>query len=121
MADIVNRYRQLIAHAVGVTPEFLVFALQPVFDKSQEYVPVRTGALKRSGYIEAQQQSGGAIAEVGYARGGQPQYATLVHELVDIPHAPPTRSKFLQAALEEEFPRVQQTVLEGYRGILGIE
>jgi hypothetical protein len=73
-----------------------VEALEPTFDKSQELVPVLTGALKRSGFLGVGESRGKKVAEIGYGRGGVPFYAARVHEDLDVYHKPPTQAKFLE-------------------------
>jgi hypothetical protein len=107
MATIMKNLEDLIQAVEDVTPEALEYALQPIYDKSQEYVPVDTGDLKRSGYLETRQTSRGVEAEVGYGRGGRPSYAPIVHENMAFYHNPPTRSKFLETAINEH----QQDIL----------
>lgn len=65
-----------------------------IFVLSQQYVPVKTGRLKRSGQII-------------YEPDGKPSiiydtpYALYVHEIIDNRHATPTKAKFLEDAAWE--------------------
>lgn len=102
------------------TPEIVLEAMQPMFDKSQVYVPHRTGALKESGYLEITQTGAQPKVEMGYAKGGVPRYAALVHEQVEVPHQAPTRSKFLEAAVNEEMGATLNRIQEGYRRFMGV-
>lgn len=70
--------------------------LQRIYDRSQELVPVRTGALKASGLIVAVGLSG----EVGYGGPGA-DYAWRVHEDVTISHLQ-GQAKYLEQAYAEE-------------------
>jgi hypothetical protein len=99
------------------TPDALMYACLPVFEKSQTYCPVKSGRLKRSGYIMKVAASGRAQAkvEIGYARGGSPHYGVYVHENLMARHSDPTRSKFLQAAVEEERGHIVERVAEYLR------
>lgn len=99
---ILGNLDDFIAHMDDVSPDILVEALEPIFEKSQEYVPVDTGDLKSSGYLQARGYRGGARAEIGYGRGGHPDYAIFVHEM-PYTHAAPTRAKFLQVAIDEGY------------------
>lgn len=114
MAEIIRRYRNLINRLKTVTPEAMEEALQPVYDKSQEYCPVDTGALINSGVVEITKTSGGKT--VGYIKYGDAVawYAAIVHERMDLNHEPPTRAKFLQSALEEEFDNFLVTLALRY-------
>jgi hypothetical protein len=103
-----------------VTPAITMDALRPTFDKSQGYCPVLTGDLKNSGYLEDVGFRGQPRVEMGYAKGGIPRYAVLVHEQVEVPHRPPTRSKFLEAAINEDYGEIIDRVSEGYKRFMGI-
>src|SRR5690348_6237242 len=76
----------------GATPGILAEVLEPTFEKSQVYCPVSSGRLKGSGYVVAEKAGNGAVAEIGYARDGDPDYAIFVHEM-PYDHAEPTRDK----------------------------
>ncbi len=95
---------QAIDNVGRVTPGAITYALQPIFDRSQELVPVDTGKLKRSGFIETQTEyrSGRVRAAIGYGKHGSPHYAAFVHEMVNIPHAKGTQAKFLETAVNEK-------------------
>lgn len=99
MKAIQDNLETVVEHLEKVTPEAIRFGLEPVMEESQRLVPVDTGRLKRSGFIETRRTSGGAVAAIGYGRFGVPHYAGFVHERVDIPHASPTQAKFLEQAI----------------------
>lgn len=98
-----------------VTPEVMVEALKPTFQLSQTYVPVDSGELHNSGYLEIVRRSGRRVAEMGYGKGGSAPYAAYVHERTDLAHKSPTRSKFLQAALDEDYYNVLTRIVAGLR------
>lgn len=102
---------RIIKKINDATPQALEYALEPMFDKSWYYVPVDTGQLKLSGFLEAEQTPRGATAVIGYAADGNPGYAVFVHEMIGYRHESPTRSKFLEAAmyehLDEVLPRIR--------------
>lgn len=102
MDVLLKNFKAVIDRIENVTPEALRFGLQPIFDRSQELVPVDSGDLKASGFIEVRRLSGGSTAVVGYGRFGIPSYAGFVHEMLSIPHAPPTQAKYLEAAVNEK-------------------
>ncbi len=110
MKMIQNNMKKVIAHIENVTAESIRFGLQPIFDKSQEYVPIDTGKLKRSGFIEVRKTARGAQAAIGYGRFGRPNYAALVHERLDFRHKSPTRAKFLEAAVNEHIGDFERRV-----------
>lgn len=107
-----RRLARIIKKIEGATPEALLYALEPMFDKSWMYTPVATGALKLSGELEAEQTRWGATAVIRYGADGDPKYTIFVHEMVEYQHAPPTRAKFLEAAMNEHIDEVPQLVRE---------
>lgn len=118
---ITDNYERIVQAMKGKpSAEILLEALQPTFRLSQKYVPVLSGDLKASGFLEIDPSSKLPRVVIGYARGGSPHYAAHVHERVDIGHAPPTRSKFLLAALEEDNANIQKRIVRGYKQMLGV-
>lgn len=94
-----------------VLPEAMYDALEPTFDLSQVYVPKDTGELAESGFLDITRKGkGGAQVEIGYGRGGAP-YAVYVHEMVNISHEAPTRSKYLEAALDEDYYEILKRIV----------
>jgi hypothetical protein len=120
MRDIQKNLEWVIDQFENVTPEIMKDALQPIFDKSQEYVPKRTRALMNSGYLEVTEKGQRPYVELGYAKGGKPGYAAYVHENIEMPHAQPTRSKFLEAAINEEIGTAIDRIEAGYRNFMGV-
>jgi hypothetical protein len=114
MAEIINQYSSFIKSLVDITPEALESAMQPVFDKSQEYVPKATLALMHSGRLTVT-KGPSPSAEITYGD-ATAWYAALVHERVWLNHAPPTRAKYLQAAMEEEFDSFLVSLAVDYSG-----
>ncbi len=102
MDAVAKNLKAVIDRIENVTPEALRFGLKPIFDRSQELVPVDSGVLKGSGFIEVRRGAGGSTAVVGYGRFGRPHYAGFVHEMLSIPHAAPTQAKYLEAAVNEK-------------------
>lgn len=119
MEAIERALSSVIAQVDEDTPEILLTALRPTFNKSQEYVPVKTGELKNSGYLEVNKVSSGAVVEIGYGKKGIPNYAVYVHEFTSFYHKPPTRAKFLQAAIEEDMDAIQDRIVTAYRSMVG--
>lgn len=74
---------------------------QAVYDLSQYYVPVDTGALKASGRIEWTANRFGGEGRVTYGGYIDVYYALYVHEDVTKQHADPTCAKFLERAVAE--------------------
>ncbi len=102
MAGIVENLKKTIDRIEKVTPEALKFGVQPIFDRSQELVPVDTGDLMTSGFIETRPTAQGVGVFVGYGRYGKPNYAGFVHERLDLRHAKGKQAKFLEAAVNEK-------------------
>jgi hypothetical protein len=100
MKVITDNLLKTVQHIEGVTPEAIRYGLQPIYDESQRLVPVDTGRLKRSGFVETRKTASGTQAGIGYGRYGRPAYAGFVHERVDIPHAGDTQAKFLEQAVK---------------------
>lgn len=120
MDMLVRNTKATIAAIENISPDALIHALQPIYDDSQELVPVDTGELKASGFIEARLGSRGAEGVVGYARGGQPQYAVWVHENMVWFHKPPTQAKFLEEAVKRHVDDVPERYAEYVRTMLGL-
>lgn len=102
MSQLISIVSDLQKQIEGASPEIMIQVLQPTFDKSQDYCPIKTGDLKASGYLEVTSFRGSPRVEMGYARGGNPHYAVIVHEDMETYHRPPTRAKWLQAAMLED-------------------
>lgn len=106
MERIEKNLAAVIAQIENVTPEALEYAVQPIFDKSQVYVPKDTHALAESGHVEAVRTSAGTKVVVSYGKGGKPFYAVYVHEILEYAHQSPTRAKYLEAAVNEHLDEV---------------
>ena len=105
--DIFDQFEQ-------ASEDLMLEALEPTFELSKKYCPKDTGALVASGYLEKVGFRGKPRVELGYGRGGTPDYAAYVHEMVDIPHQSPTRSKWLQAAVMEDLDNIYLRLGAGY-------
>lgn len=118
MKAVVDKYAKLVKHLQTVTPDVLWNALEPVFQKSQDYVPVRTGELKFSGDMRVEGVGDTLEGSITY---GNPTawYAALVHEYVWLNHQPPTRAKYLQSAMEEELDSFMVSIAVDYATALG--
>jgi hypothetical protein len=104
-------YNQFEAQA----PNIVYNALEPTFLKARDvYCPVETGALRDSAYLEIQPFRGQPRVEMGFARGGDPYYAVLVHENLEMSHKPPTRAKFLETAIDEDLPDINIRIAQGF-------
>lgn len=117
--EITDQLINILEQFEGVAEDVMIEALEPTFEKSQEYCPIDTGRLRASGYLEKTGSKGQPRVEMGYARGGNPYYAALVHENTFFRHAPPTKAKFLQDAVFEDLPAIYYRVASLYRGWAG--
>lgn len=115
MAAIRDSLEDVMKQFEDATPEITLEAMRPTFEKSQHYVPKDTMDLHNSGYLEITSFRGSPRIEMGYAKGGKPDYAPYVHEITSYAHASPTRSKFLQAAVDEDLSLMADRLAEGYR------
>lgn len=120
MQEVISIITNLMTRIEDVSPDIMVDILGPTFEKSQEYCPIDTGALRESGYLEVTSYYKNPRVEMGYARGGNPFYAVIVHENMELHHEPPTRAKWLQAAMLEDEGEFLERLSERYREALGI-
>jgi hypothetical protein len=121
MDDIISNFRTIQGAVPGLGVHALQHALSPIYDTSQELVPVDTGKLKASGYIEVQQEGSELTGNVGYARDNDPFYAVIVHERLDLRHEPPTQAKFLEEAINRHIDEIPERFAEYMREALGME
>lgn len=94
--------------------DIMIEALEPTLEFAKHLTPKLTHALVNSAYLEAASFRGKPRVEIGFARGGIPYYAAFVHEMIDIPHKDPTRSKFLQAAVMSDLGEIYKRLGDGY-------
>lgn len=120
MDVIVENFRALTDNIDSQTGQIVLEALEPTFEMSQELVPVEFGELKASGYLEMSQTKGHATVEMGYGKGGHPDYAIIVHEDLEAYHAPPTQAKYLQQPLEQDSEFIQARIIEGLKIAAGM-
>ena len=114
MQNIIKNLSAFNIHIGEVSTDILEEALQPVFEDSQILVPVATGSLKASGYLESRKFRNRMVTEIGYGRGGKPHYAAQVHENKEVIHKAPTTAKFLQYPLSYFADEIQETIIKGY-------
>lgn len=113
--QVLARFAKVVSSIEQASVPAVRYALQPIFDKSQIYCPVKTGDLKGSGYLEVRRTGQKVVAEIGYAKGGHPDYAVIVHENLEFFHQPPTQAKYLQRAMEEGIDKVPARLAEYIR------
>jgi len=112
---MIENYTAFVENIESQAGDIVMEALQPTFEKSLNLVPYDTGDLYESGYLEKVQFKGLAQVEIGYGRGGNPDYAIPVHEDLDVSHAPPTQAKYLQQPLEEDAQDIERSIEAGFR------
>lgn len=110
--ELVENFRWYVNQLEGFLPEDMLAAMQPTFEKSQEWCPKDKGTLVESGYLEVESFRGSIRVEMGYGRNDSPDYAIYVHEMVDFHHEEPTRAKWLQAAVDEDYYKIIQEVTD---------
>lgn len=116
--EIARDFRDYVRRVEGFLPGDLASALQPTLELSLVYVPKLTGELANSAYLEVENFRGNARVEMGYGKGGDPEYAIYVHE-IPYKHAAPTSDKFLEKAINEDWSNIVQRVTDRVRGRLG--
>jgi hypothetical protein len=119
MKDLTALLNGVMSQFLDASPEIMIEAMQPTFELSQAYCPVDTGAMKASGYLEVTNTGKEPRVELGYARGGVPFYTALQHETTDFYHEPPTRAKWLQAAVMEDLSNIGARLATGYNRFMG--
>lgn len=115
MTSVISSYAKLIQYTRNILPECLEDALRPTFEKSQVYVPKKTGTLARSGKLITGYKGVRAHAEISYGNEGEVHYAALVHEFTELNHQEPTRAKYLQSAMEEDLGEFKERVISAIR------
>lgn len=116
--EVARDFRDYVRKVDQFIPQDLVEALRPTMALSLIYVPKDTGALAGSAYLEVAHFRNGHRAEMGYGKGGDPDYTIYVHE-VPYKHAEPTSYKFLQRAIDEDWHNIVQRITDNTRLRLG--
>lgn len=117
--SIAQQLESIIEQFQDVTPDVIMEAMEPTFEKSQIYCPKDTGELVESGYLEVTSDNKQVPrVEIGYGYGGRPPYTPYVHEM-PYQHAPPTRSKWLQAAVMEDLTQIFERIGRKFGSFLG--
>lgn len=111
LTDIIDQFED-------ATPEVVMDALEPTFEKSKVYCPKDTHELVESGYLEVVRRGKSPYVEMGYAKGGKPRYAMYVHEITSYKHAAPTRAKWLQHAVQEDLGSLSGRIADGYAAFM---
>lgn len=120
MESIRKNLLSVIRKIENATVPALIHGMQPIFDESQVLVPVKTGELKRSGFLVAERRGGGVSAAIGYAKKGNPMYAIIQHERLDFSHTAPTQAKYLEEAVNRHLDKIQPRVAAFIRKEVGL-
>lgn len=120
MKRIEENLSAVINQLKDVTAEVLEDALRPTFEKALMFTPVDTGKLKASGFLITRDSSKRVQAEMGFGKGGVPDYALRVHEDLNLNHKAPTKAKFLQSAIEEDIDEIPGRLIQAYKDKVGI-
>ena len=120
MKQVEENLSVVINNLKDVTADVLDEALRPTFNKALEFTPVDTGDLKASGFLVTGGTRKRILAEMGFGKGGLPDYAVRVHEDLNLQHKAPTKAKFLQAALEEDIDKIPIRLKKAYKEKTGI-
>ncbi len=120
MQKIIKNYGTTVRAIKAESLPALKFALNPIYRKSQQLVPVRSGRLKRSGFIMARMTAFGPQGVVGYARAGSPDYAVLQHENLEFRHAGNTQAKYLEVAVQAHIGSIGRRYAQHLKQNLGL-
>lgn len=93
---------------------FLYYEATQVFDRSQDIVPIDTGALRSSGMVNQPEVEGAEVSVTVQYGGAAAPYAVIQHENLEYNHAPPTQAKYLETPLVERIDEIGF----GLRGII---
>lgn len=102
LAAVLKNYEAFVDHMEDATPRVLRAAMEPTLNKAVAYCPSDSGELRASKFLEVESRRGHHMVAIGFGKGGKPGYAVFVHEM-PYAHVAPTRRKFLQTALDEDF------------------
>lgn len=92
ISDTIKRMHTVAGEYADGMEQGLIRAGLFLLARAQEFVPVDTGFLKRSGYVAKTGKGFSTLVSVGFTA----PYAIWVHERLDLHHAPPTMAKFLE-------------------------
>lgn len=118
-AQLARDFKFYCDHFDSGMVDVLAEALEPTLVLSEKYCPKDTHTLVNSAYLEVELFRGNPRVEIGYARAGDPHYAIIVHEDPSKTHEPPTRYKFLEAAIDEDWGGVTLRIAQGAKKLGG--
>ena len=107
------------------TMDALLVGMEPIATRSQELVPVDTGALRSSMRFEVDHLAAGPRVTLTYGQvntgtdaRNPTKYALIVHEDLSAFHQPPTQAKYLEAAFQEKGKEIEYIVADFMRGVV---
>lgn len=119
MAEVQKQILSIFDQLEDASEEIMLQALEPTFEKALTWCPVDTGDMRNSGYLEKVGTKGKPKVEIGFAKYGYPDYTVYVHENLAMPHAEPTRAKWLEAAVMEDLDLIDERLQKGYKAFMG--
>ena len=110
-SELRDKFAKLEKRIDEVTQTTMDESAKVVYTESQRLVPVKTGALKRSGVLVTRKRDElqRPYAYVEYGNDLVP-YAVYVHEDLTKHHAEGTQAKFLEAPMSEQEPKFRATL-----------
>ena len=109
--EAVQKLNKALRDIENATLEGMKDGAEIIIAKSQEYVPVDTGTLKASAFVDTEEPGDGILrVSLGYDKDGSAPHAVYVHERLDQKHEAPTRAKFLQTAVFETVKEVVEAI-----------
>ncbi len=118
ISDVVKRMHTVKGEFAKGMERGLIKAALHLKRKSQQIVPVDTGALKASAYVKKEGSGFSTDVTVGYGAyvpgfiRSPNLYAMWVHERTDLHHAAGTMAKFLSIPMEEERDKMGDIIRE---------
>lgn len=112
---ITDQLIKIINAFEDVSEDIMIEALEPTMERARYYTPKDTHALVESAYLEKNSFRGKPRVEIGFAKGGEPDYAAYVHEVLEFKHAAPTQAKFLERAVMEDLDGIYKRMGVAYR------
>lgn len=101
-------------------PEDMMAAMGPTMQLADVYCPKDSGDMVNSGYLAVEKFRNNVRVEAGYGRGGFPWYTVYVHEMTLNKHQEPTRAKWFQQAIDEDYYAIIQRLTDNVAARSGL-
>jgi hypothetical protein len=95
---IVRQLEEYRQEAVAACEVFVKGEAEGIMERALELVPVETGELAASAFIDPVEQRGGKTSVLMGFKAG---HATVVHERLDVHHPNGKQAKYLEAAVNQ--------------------